>query len=151
MTRTKVTGLRSAVPAPAESDETVLPDIKTGKFQFRSKAASFVLSLRRRRTLRGPDGEGVDDAPRSKLDNPLDWIRFEDNNYETEDPEIAELIRSKDGFGLGLRFWELKDEKAAHDKAYEDELRRRIAERPDIAKRVLKPSESEDFSVPQGS
>jgi hypothetical protein len=61
------------------------------------------------------------------------------------------LIKAKPGYGMGLEFWALNEERAAHDAAYEDELRRRIAERPDIAKRVLKPSDKEDFTVPQVS
>jgi len=151
MPRTKVGGLRSAAgttAVDANAVETVLPASKSGKFQFRSKATAFVLSLRRRRIMRGPDGEAVDEAPRSTLDNPLDWVRFEENNYETTDPEIAKLISEKPGYGLGLEFWALEDETAAHEKAYEDELRRMIAERPDAAKRILKPSDADDFNVP---
>jgi hypothetical protein len=149
---TKVGGLRSAAQRDVVGpDETVLPEIKQDRYQFRSKASSLFLSLRRRRTLRGPDGEAIDDVPRSKQDNPLDMVRFEDHHYETTDPEIAELIKSKQGYGLGEQFWSLSDERAAHDIAYEEELRRKIAERPDIAKRVLKPSDDEDFTVPQAT
>jgi hypothetical protein len=151
MPRTKVGGLRSAAQGALAPDETVLPESREGRFQFRSKAASFVLSLRRRRILRGPDGEAIEEAPRSKLDNAMDWVKFEDHNYETEDPEIADLIRAKPGYGMGLQFWSLDEQRAAHDKAYEEELRRKIADRPDIAKRVLKPSDKEDFTVPQVS
>lgn len=148
MPRTKVGGVRSVGSVHAQ-EATALPDRKKGKFQFRSRAASFLLSLRRRRTSRGPDGELIEEAPRSKMDNPLDWVRFEDHSFETVDHEVAKLIKEKDGYGLGLQFWSLDEEKVAHDKAYEEELRRKIEERPDIAARVLKPSEAEDFTVPQ--
>ena len=64
------------------------------------------------------------------------------NTIQTSHPALA-------GYGLGLEFWDLADEKAAHDKALEEELRQRIADRPDIAERVLKPSDAKDLAVPQ--
>lgn len=150
MARTKVGGLRSAASRDIEEEQpTALPDRRKGTFQFRSRAASFVLSLRRRRITRGPDGEVVEEAPRSKDDNALDWVKFEDHSYETQDPEIAQLIKTKPGYGMGLEFWDLAEEMAAHDAAEEQELRRRLEARPDIAARVLKPSEAKDFTVPQ--
>jgi hypothetical protein len=153
--RTKVGGLRSAASRDVVEDrEIALPDEKQDKFQFRSRNASYLLSLRRRRIERGPDGEIIETAPRSKQDTPLDWVRFENFYFETDDPELADLIRAKPGFALpseGGEFWDLRDEKIAQDKAYEEELRRRISERPDIAERVLRPGKTEDFSVPQVS
>lgn len=152
MPRTKVTGLRSvAGGAVAADEETALPDKKQGLFQFRSRNAGYVLSLRRRRITRGPDGEAIEEAPRSKADSPLDWVRFEDHNFTTQDLELVELIKSKEQYGLpqdGGEFWLLDDERAARDVALEAELRQRLEDRPDIAKRVLKPSKSEDLSVP---
>jgi len=146
----KVGGLRSTSSQVSEEDQqTALPDRKKGTYQFRSRAASFLLSLRRRRITRGPDGEAIEEAPRSKMDNALDLVRFEDHLFETQDPEIAKLIKAKPGFGLGLEFWDVSEQKAAQDKALEEELRRKLEERPDIAARVLKPSDVEDFTVPQ--
>lgn len=141
--------MRSVATREIVEEPTALPDRKKGTYQFRSRAASFMLSLRRRRTSRGPDGELIEEAPRSKMDNALDMVRFEDNLFETQDPEIAELIKAKPGYGLGRDFWDLSDQKDAQDKALEAELRRKLEERPDIAARVLKPSDAEDFTVPQ--
>ena len=148
--KTRVGGLRSATSREiAEEQPTALPDRRQGTYQFRSRNASYLLSGRRRRITRGPDGEAIEEAPRSKMDNALDWVRFEDHSYETKDPEIAKHIKEAPGYGMGLEFWDLADEKAAHDKALETELRQRIAERPDIAERVLKPSDAKDLAVPQ--
>jgi len=147
---TKVGGLRSAASRDIQEEQpTALPDRKQGTYQFRSRASSLMLSLRRRRIVRGPDGEAVDEIPRSKQDSALDLVRFEDHSFVTTDPEVAKLIREKSGYGLGLEFWALDVEQKAHDKALEDELRRKIEERPDIAKRVLKVSEADDLAVPQ--
>jgi len=148
--RTKVGGLRSTTASEIREDrETVLPDRKQDKFQFCSRASSFILSLRRRRTSRGPDGEVISDPPRSKRENALDWIRFENNYYETDDKEISELIKAKEGYGVGREFWALEDQKREQDLAEEKELRRRLEARPDLRDRVLRPSESEDLAVPQ--
>lgn len=150
MPKTKVGGLRSAASRDIQEEtSTALPGRKKDTYQFRSRAASFLLSLRRRRIVRGPDGEAVDEVPRSKQDNALDLVRFQDHSFETQDPEVAKLIREKDGFGVGLQFWALEEEQAAHDKALEAELRRQIESRPDIAARVLKPSDKDDLTVPQ--
>lgn len=157
MPRVKVGGLRSAASREAQPEETALPEKKQGLFQFRSARAAYILSLRRRRIERGPDGEAVEIAPRSKQDTALDWVHFENHYFETTDPELAELIKSKPGFRTlnkwndGGEFWSLEDEKAAQDSALERELRQKIAERPDIAERVLRPGKSEDFTVPQVS
>jgi hypothetical protein len=148
--RTKVGGLRSTVRGVSADERTVLPAKKQDKFQFCSANAGFILSLRRRRTRNGPDGETIVEVPRSKRDNPIDWVRFENNYFETDDPELAQLIRDKPNYGFEKkRFWALDDQKAAQDEALERELRAKLAERPDIAERVLRQSEKDDFSVPQ--
>lgn len=150
MPRVKVGGLRSVADREgAEEQQTALPAKKADRFQFASKNAALVLSLRRRRIHRGPDGEAIEEAPRSKKDNALDWVRFEDNYFETDDKELADLIKAKPGYGLGLQFWAVDEQRAASEKAMEDELRRQIEARPDIAARVLKTSDQEDFTVPQ--
>lgn len=151
----KVGGIRTTRIGDAAEDEApVLPDKKTGIYQFRSRAASFRFSVRRRRIERGPDGEKMEVAPRTsdEFDLPLDQVRFEDNYFETPSKELAEAIVAKaktlKTYGVGLEVWSLEDEKSSRDQALERELRERIRARPDIAERVLKPSDSEDFVLP---
>lgn len=153
----KVGGIRSTRIGGEEPEAAVLPDKKTGIYQFRSRAASFRFSVRRRRIERGPDGEKMEVAPRTsdEHDAPLDWVLFEDNNFETPSQELAEAIvekaRKAKVYGVGLDLWSLEEEKSAHDEAYERELRARIKERPDIAARVLTPGDAEDFVMPSSS
>ena len=98
--KTRVGGLRSATSREiAEEQPTALPDRRQGRYIFRSRNASYLLSGRRRRITRGPDGEAIEEAPRSKMDNALDWVRFEDHSYETKDPEIAKHIKEAPGYG----------------------------------------------------
>jgi hypothetical protein len=144
----KVGGLRSMATRQEDGESTALPT-KRKTFAFRSRASSLWLSLRRRRLVHGPDGEIQEEIARSKMDNPLDQVRFEDNNFQTDDPEIAQLIQSKEGYGLGLQFWSLDDERSAQQLAEERELRARLAARPDLAERLLKPSDADDFVLPQ--
>lgn len=153
----KVGGLRTTRVAgeASEPEASALPDKKTGLFQFRSRNAAFRFSVRRRRIERGPDNEAVEVSPRSadEFDVPLDWVIFENNYFETPSREFAEAIIAKAKamkcYGVGLDLWSLEDEKQEHDKAFERELRAQLAARPDIAARVLTPSESEDFVLPQ--
>jgi len=53
-----------------------------------------------------------------------------------------------EGYGVGREVWSLGDEKDEQDAALERELRARLAARPDIATKVLKPSGAEDFTLP---
>lgn len=147
----KVGGLRTARDASnTGSEASVLPDKKSGLYQFRSRAAALRLSLRRRRVLRGPDNEAIEEAPRSKdgYDVPLDMVMFEENYFETPSKELADLIAKSEGYGVGQQVWSLEDERAQQDAAQERELRARIEARPDIAARVLRPSDAEDFKLP---
>lgn len=150
----KVGGLRTTRSAEDDNEPSVLPDKKSGLYQFRSRAASFRFSVRRRRIERGPDNEAVEVSPRTKdeFDVPLDWVLFENNYFETASKEQAEAMvekaKSLRCYGVGLELWSLEDEREKHDEAYERELRAQIAARPDIAARVLKPSDSEDFVLP---
>ena len=155
MPRPRVGGLRTTrVGEAAEPEPSILPDKKTGVYQFRSRAAAFRFSVKRRRIERGPEGERSEVSPRTsdEFEAPLDWVIFEDNYFGTPSLELAEAMIQKGKkarvYGVGLAFWSLEDEKAAHDLAYEQELRARIEARPDIAARVLKPSDSEDFKLP---
>jgi hypothetical protein len=138
----------------AEPEAPALPDVKTGIYQFRSKAPAFRISVRRRRIERGPDGETMEVAPRTKdeHDLPLDLIKFEDNYFETPSKEQADALIGKmvslKLYGMGLEVWSVEEERQAMDNAFEKELRDRIAARPDIAARVLKPSDAEDFALP---
>jgi hypothetical protein len=79
-------------------------------------------------------------------------VKFEENYFETPSQELADALIKKAKemrqYGVGLEIWSLDDEKAAQDKAKEVELRRMIAENPNLAARVLKPSDSEDFVLP---
>jgi hypothetical protein len=152
----KVGGLRTTRIGgeASEPEPSVLPDKKTGMFQFRSRATALRYSVRRRRVLRGPDNEAIEEAVRSTdgTDTAIDWVKFEDNYFETPSRELAEALIDKakkmGQYGVGLELWSLDDEKSAHDKAKENELRRLIAENPNLAARVLKPSESDDFVLP---
>lgn len=147
----KVVGLRTVRDSSAyEPESPALPDKKTGLYQFRSRASALRLSLKRRRIERGPEGEKEEVSPRSTdgFDAPLDWVAFEDNYFETPSPQLAELIMKVQGYGVGREVWSLEDEKAEQDAALERELRARVAERPDIADRVFRPSEAEDFKLP---
>lgn len=155
MAKAKVGGLRQAADRERAPEEEVLPAKREGRYQFRSARAAYILSLRRRRIERGPDGEAIEVSPRSKADNALDWVHFENHYFETTDPEIADLIMAKPGYRTlekwddGGEFWSLEAEAAARDKAYEVELRRMIAAQPAIADRVLRPGKSETLVPPQ--
>ena len=148
----KVVGLRtSGLGEATEPEAPVLPTKKQGMYQFRAAKASFRLSLTRRRVGRDvKTGERYEEAQRSTdgFDVPLDQVLFEDNYFETPSKDLAELIRNTKGYGVGREVWAIEDQKAAQDMAMENELRARIAARPDIAARVLKPSDSEDFVLP---
>ncbi len=145
--RTTVSGLRSAVAAPAEP-ENALPQREKGLYRFCSKASSYQLQLTRRRIFRGPDGAPTEEALRTKADNPMDGIKFESHIFETRDKELAELVRKAPGYGLGLDFWDVEEQRLAQDDALASELRRSIENRPDIAAKVITPSTSKDFILP---
>jgi hypothetical protein len=147
MGRPSVGGLRSTARVAADEQPIALPE-KRKTFAFCSRAAALRLGLRRRRIMRDPDGFPIEEAPRSKMDNALDEVKFENNYFETDDPELAKAIREKEGFGVGREFWALEDQQKAQDEALERELRARLEARPDIAARVLRPSEASDFALP---
>ena len=149
----KVGGLRTT-RTQAESEEFVLPERKDGLYQFISAHAAMRFSVRRRRVLRGPDGEAIEESPRTTdgTDTPMDWVIFEDNHFSTESKELAEALiakaKSMGQYGVGLQVWLLDDQVAAHKAAKEVELRRLMAEDPEVTARVLKPSEASDFVLP---
>lgn len=146
----KVGGIRTTRDQNSEPDSFALPGKKDGVYQFRSRAAAYRLGLRRRRILRGPDNEAVEEAPMSTdgTDTPLDWVVFENNYFETPSAELAALICKSKGFGVGQLVWSLSDEKAQQEEAQVQELRARLAARPDLAERVLRPSDAQDFTLP---
>lgn len=146
----RVGGLRTSVAVQEDDEKLALPNKKQDVYQFRSKAASLRLSLRRRRTNRDNDGVRYDDIPRCTdgHDAALDWVFFENHNYETKCHELAALVRKAPGFGVGREFWSLDDETKAHEFAKEREFRAFVEANPKIADRVLRPSDSEDFVLP---
>ena len=147
----KVGGLRTIGNRDtSEPESSALPTKKDGVYQFRSRAAAYRLSLRRRRILRGPDNEAIEEPPRATdgTDSALDWVIFENNYFETASADLAALICKSPEFGVGRKVWSLSDEKNEQDAAMERELRARIEARPDIAARVLRPSSEEDFKLP---
>lgn len=156
MARTpRVGGLRTTSdPALAQAEEpSALPNPKTGVYQFRSRAASLRMSLKRRRIERGPEGEKEEVRPRTKdEDVPLDWVFFENNYFETPSKELADAIIAKakqnGTYGVGAEVWSLTDERHAQDAARERELRALIESRPDIAAKVLTPGSTDDFKLP---
>lgn len=156
MARPKVGGLRTTRDSSGAADEpTVLPDQKSGVYQFRSRAAALRYSVMRRRIERGPDGDKEEVSFRTKdgHDAPLDWVIFEDNYFETPSQELAEAlvakVKSMGQYGVGREVWSLVDEKAEQEAATERQFRAMAAARPDLAARVFKESEAEDFSLPQ--
>lgn len=154
----RVGGLRTTrTDDPSAIDNASLPSNKQGVYQFRSKAAAFRVSLRRRRIERGPDGEKEEVSPRSKdgFDAPLDLVVFEDNYFETPSLELAELIvkRAKEMgiYGVGAGVWSLEDERVATSQAMERELRARIEANPEVAAKLgirLAPSDAPDIELP---
>lgn len=152
----KVGGLRTTRigSEASEPEPSVLPNEKSGLYQFRSRAMALRYSVRRRRVLRGPDNEAIEEAPRSTdgTDTPLDMVTFENNYFETPSRELAEALIAKaktmGQYGVGLAVWSLQDEKAAQEKAKEREFRAFVASNPNIADRVLRPSDAEDFKLP---
>ena len=152
----KVGGLRTTRDTSGASDEpAVLPDQKSGLYQFRSRAAALRYSVRRRRIERGPDGDKEEVSPRSKdgHDAPLDWVIFENNYFETPSQELADAlvakVKSMGQYGVGREVWSLVDEKAAQEAATERQYRAMAEARPDLAARVFKPTDAEDFALPQ--
>jgi hypothetical protein len=94
------------------------------------------------------DGQRFEEPRLSKSGSALDEVKFEDHMFRTSDPELAALIRSKAGYGFGADFWSLEDEKKQREAALEVELRRMVEANPDIVRRVLKPSDKDDFELP---
>ena len=146
--KTRVGGMRSAVSTEEVEPEIALPRQEKGLFIFCSKASSYQLSLTRRRVFRGPDGEATEEALRTKADNPMDWIKFENHEFKTEDPELAARIHKAPGYGLKLDFWDVEEQRLAQDEALKVELRRAIENRPDIAAKVITPTATKDFTLP---
>lgn len=160
MSKPQVGGLRTTRTAESSvAVESALPGKKEGVFQFRSRAASLRLSLRRRRIERGPEGEREEVPPYCRCKDPvhgdnvaLDMVVFSDNYFETPCPELAQAIAKKasetGSYGVGREVWSLEDQKKANDEALERELRARIEANPEIAARVLRPSDKADFELP---
>lgn len=146
--KTKVGGMRSAVPSSEVEPEIAIPRSEKGLHRFCSKGSSYQLSLTRRRIIRGPDGQVTEEALRTKTDNPMDGIKFENHEFQTHDEELAGLIRKAPGYGLGLDFWDMEEQRLAQDAALAVELRRAIESRPDIAAKVITPTASKDFVLP---
>ena len=150
----KVGGLRTTRTPNEEPEAFVLPDKKDGLYQFMSRASALRYSVRRRRVIRGPDGEAIEESPRSTdgTDTPLDWVIFEDNHFATESKELAEALIAKakqmGQYGVGREVWLLDDQIQATKEAKANELRRLIDEDPEVARRVLRPGEAADFVLP---
>ena len=156
MPRAKVGGLRSASPLRSdeqqEQEATALPARKAGRVMFRSKAAAYRVSIKRRIKKFSPDGEKTEIIPETSTGTPLDWVKFEENHFETADPELAEALKALPQYGMpsaGGEFWDVEDQRAAQDAAEVEELKRRLASRPDLAERVLRPGTAEDFALPE--
>lgn len=150
MPRGRVAGVRSVGARDyVEPEGTDLPTKRQdNEFVFRSRHASYRMGLTKRVVRFTSDGERFEEPRVSKLGTPLDEVKFEDHLFRTTDPELATLIRRGTGYGVGQAFWSVEDEKAQRDAALETELRRMVDANPEIAKRVLKPSDKEDFSLP---
>ncbi len=146
--KTRVGGMRSAVSTQEVEPEIAIPRQEKDEIRFCSKGSSYQLSLTRRIITRGPDGQATEEALRTKADNPMDGIKFENHEFKTTDPELADLIRKAPGYGLGLDFWDMEEQRVAQDEALKVELRRAIESRPDIAAKVITPSDSKDFVLP---
>ena len=152
MAKATVGGLRSLASradAAKEPGQIELPAQKADRFQFISRNAALRLSLKRRIVRYMPDGEKIEEIPNTKMGNPLDVVAFEENYFETEDPEVAEAICKKEGYGVGREFWLLEDQKKALDEAEEREIRARLQAKPHLLERVLRPSDSASFELPK--
>ena len=156
MPRAKVGGLRSASPLRSdeqqpEKEPTALPAREAGKWKFRSKAAAFRLSIRRRVVKFLADGEKREIVPETASGTPLDMVKFEDNCFETTDPELAAALKALPNYGMptaGGEFWDVEEQRKAQDDAEVAELKRRLQARPDLAERVFEPGTAEDFALP---
>ena len=154
MPRPKVGGLRSAFRSEEkdEKETTALPARKNGKVQFQSKAAAYRLSVRRRIIKFAADGEKYEDIPKTAIGTPLDQVIFENNYFETEDMELAEAMKKTRSYGMpsqGGEFWDLEEMRAMQDAAEVSELKRRLAQRPDLAEKVFKPGTAEGLELPE--
>lgn len=150
----KVGGVRTTrIGGESQGEAPVLPNKKSGLFQFRSRDAACWYSIRRRIVEKDADGMRFEVPPRTTdTDEPMDVAKFEDHYFETASREFAEALiakaKSMRQYGVGNIIWSLDDETAAQDQAKERELRAMLAANPEIADRVLRPSESEDFKLP---
>ena len=152
MPRGRVAGIRSvgARDTAQEDERTDLPTKRRdNEFVYRSRHASYRLGLTKRVVRFTSDGERFEEPRTSKQGNPLDEVKFEDHTFRTTDPEVAALMAAKEGYGLGRDFWSLDEQKAEMDKAQETEFRRMVESRPDLVKKVLKPSDKDDFEMPE--
>lgn len=155
MPRAKVGGLRSTLRSDEqpEKEATALPARKAGKVQFRSKAANFRVSIKRRAIKVDPStGERYEVVPETAAGTPFDQVKFEENYFETSDLELAAALKDLPMYGMpsaGGEFWDVEEQRQAQDAAEVEELKRRLQARPDLAQRVFKPGTAEDFVLPE--
>jgi len=153
MPKPRVGGLRSTLHSDEQEPQaTVLPAPKNGKVVFRSSAPAYRLSIRRRIVKHAADGERYEDIPKTASGTPLDMVLFEDGLFETDDMELAAVLKDHKKHGLpqqGGEFWDVEIQRKAQDDAEVEELKRRLTARPDLMDRVFKPGTAEDFTMPE--
>jgi hypothetical protein len=159
MAKAQVGGVRSVVSA-SQPTEPAGPPADQALYRFQSRARALRLTLKKR-IVRWLDGEKYEEPPLSKMDTPLDEVKFEENFFSTDDPELAALImkdprtnKPRAGFGLNedgstREFWLVEDLRKAQEDAQVREVRALLASKPQLLDRVLRPSESDVLEMPK--
>jgi hypothetical protein len=154
MAKTQVGGIRSigqrdASPAGAGPDLTAPTVLTTYKHQYQSRAAAFTVSLKRRTVHWKPDGSKEEEVPYSKDGSRLDMVRFQDNYFRTNDDEIAAAIEAMppEIFSLEGQCWRVEERLENQRELRAAEIKASLAQDPELASRVLYPSEETEFAV----
>lgn len=149
-----VGGPRSMADRAVSSPEGAAPNpspSKRKKWEFQSYNDRLQLSLEERTVHYLPGGSMRESYPKTKNGSRLDTIRFEDNYFGTDDDLLAKRMMESSLYGLpanGGAFWLRSDMAKVQEAAEVAELRRRLANNPELARQVLTPSDSEDFKLP---
>jgi hypothetical protein len=145
-------GSREVAEAGAESDPS--PQLnKQFKYVYQSRKQDFVVSLKRRRVHYMPDGSKEEAIPETTAGARLDMLRFKDHFFRTNDAEIdaafEEMGKIKpEVFGIDGLCWRYEEKAAQMREARAAEIRKALAEDPELAKAVtLSPSDKKDWDV----
>jgi hypothetical protein len=160
MAKAQVGGVRSVVSA-SQPTEPAGPPADQALYRFQSRARALRLTLKKRIVRVTLEGERFETPPLSKMETPLDEVKFEENFFSTDDPELAALImtdprtnKPRAGYGLNedgstREFWLVEDLRKAQEDAQVREVRALLASKPQLLDRVLRPSESDALEMPK--